>query len=91
MVYVDAFENFFEYNKIVVGDFRRGWRIDLVADDEDEDIKQSSNKRAFDGLKDKKQVERVTWLDFLTRAKKVHEQFLDVHDLGLEKRQGKSS
>lgn len=87
--YVDAFENFFENNKIVVGDFRRGWRIGLVADGED--IKQSSNKRAFEGLKDKKQVERVTWRDFLMRAKKAHEQFLDVHDLGLEKRQGKSS
>jgi hypothetical protein len=82
--YVEAFSEFFESNKILASDFHRGWRIDLVADGEK--VKQPSNKLAFRKLKDDGQVVRVTWRDFLTRAKKVHEQFLDVHDASRERK-----
>lgn len=85
--YVDAFRDFFEENRETVSEFYRGWRIDLVADGEH--LKDSAKRHAYEGFKEKKQVNRMPWRDFLSRAKKVHEQFLDVHDLGAEKRQGK--
>lgn len=85
--YVDAFEQFFDENKETVSEFYREWRIDLVADGQK--LKQSANLRSFQGLEKENRVKRMSWRDFLTRAKKVHEQFLDVHDLGAQKRQGK--
>ena len=85
--YVDAFDQFFKENQETVAEFYRAWRIDLVADGEK--LKKSSNRHAFGGFVDSGRVKRMSWRDFLTRAKKVHEQFLDVHDLGAEKRQGK--
>ncbi len=85
--YVDAFEEFFKENAETVADFYREWRIDLVADGEK--LKKSPNQHAYAALKDKGRVKRMSWRDFLTRAKKVHEQFLDVHDLSAEKSQGK--
>lgn len=87
--YVDAFGKFFEENRETVAEFYREWRIDLVADGEK--LKKSSNQHAYRGLEKEGRVKRVSWRDFLSRAKKVHEQFLDVHDLGNEKRQGKAS
>ncbi len=87
--YVDAFSHFFEQNQGTVADFRRGWQIDLIADGEN--IQQMSNRLAFDHLKSQKLLYRTPWRDFLTRAKKVHEQFLDVHDLGAERRKNEQS
>lgn len=77
--YVDAFNAFFEQNKETVAEFYRGWRIDLVADGEK--LRVSTNRHAYQGFIEKKQVHRMSWQDFLSRAKKVHEQFLDVHHL----------
>lgn len=87
--YVDAFDQFFKENKETVAEFYREWRIDLVADGEK--LKKSSNRHAFGAFVESNRVKRMSWRDFLTRAKKVHEQFLDVHDLGAEKRQGKKA
>lgn len=87
--YVDAFDQFFKENQETVAEFYRAWRIDLVADGEK--LKKSSNKHAFGSFVDSNRVKRMSWRDFLTRAKKVHEQFLDVHDLGTEKRHGKKA
>lgn len=87
--YVDAFDQFFKENQETVSEFYRAWRIDLVADGEK--LKKSSNRHAFGGFVESNRVKRMSWRDFLTRAKKVHEQFLDVHDLGAEKRQGRKA
>ncbi|TAM50090.1 MAG: ATP-binding protein [Burkholderiaceae bacterium] len=87
--YVDAFERFFKENEKTVAEFYREWRIDVVADGEK--LKKSPNQRAYAGLVKDGRVRRMSWLDFLSGAKKVHEQFLDVHDLGVEKRQGKKT
>ena len=87
--YVDAFDQFFKENQETVAEFYRAWRIALVADGEK--LNKSSNRHAFSGFVDSGRVKRMSWRDFLTRAKKVHEQFLDVHDLGAEKRQGKKA
>ena len=78
--YVEAFDQFFEKHKQTVSEFSRGWKIDLVADGEN--IRQINNKLAYDSIKSQGKVKRVSWQDFLYHAKKVHEQFLDVHDLG---------
>lgn len=83
--YVEAFEEFFIENKETIQDFSRGWRIDIVADGEN--LTDRTNRRAYKSLVEKKQVKRMSWEDFLRNAKKVHEQFLDVHDLNSEKRQ----
>lgn len=84
--YVDAFDAFFKDNEETVSEFYRGWRICLVADGEK--LKQSSNQHAYKGFIKDNKVKRMSWRDFLTRAQKVHEQFLDVHDLGGAKRKG---
>lgn len=85
--YVDTLNNFFDANKETVSEFYKGWHICIVADGENINI--SSNRHAYEALKEKNKVKRMSWRDFLTRAKKVHEQFLDVHDLGNEKLQAK--
>ncbi len=85
--YIDAFEKFFEENKETVAEFYREWRIDLVADGLN--LKKSANLLTFQGLEKDGRVKRMSWRDFLSRAKKVHEQFLDVHELGAQKRRGK--
>jgi hypothetical protein len=86
--YVDAFEDFFEQNHKLAANFHRGWRIDVVADGEK--VKNLSNKHAYNGFKDSGKVDRMSWHDFLDRAKKVNEQFLEVHDLGVERRKEKN-
>lgn len=85
--YVDAFEEFFATHKQLASNFHRGWQVDLVADGEK--IKDVVTRRAFDGAKDNKQIIRISWHDFLDRTKKVHEQFLDVHDVSVEQRKSK--
>jgi hypothetical protein len=86
--YVDAFEKFFEEHKETVSGFN-GWCITLVADGEN--LKQSTSKHSYKSFVTKGYVRRMSWRDFLTRTKKVHEQFLDVHDLGVNRRKGGAS
>jgi hypothetical protein len=82
--YVEAFEEFFATHQQVAANFHRGWVIDIVADGEN--IKRLANKRAFKQVKDVGRVTRITWHDFLDQTKKVHEQFLDIHDLGVKRK-----
>ncbi|MDK6080342.1 hypothetical protein [Massilia varians] len=63
-------------------EFYRGERIDLVA--AGEKLRQMSNKYACKRIEELKRVKRMSWSDFLTRAKKVDEQFLEVDDLAAE-------
>jgi hypothetical protein len=87
--YVEAFERFFAENTVIAADYPRKWKIDLVADGEK--LKQVNNRLAYQQIKDSGRVARVTWRDFLLRAKKVHEQFLDVHDGGRTRTKGGKS
>jgi len=84
--YVEAFDKFFEANEATVSEFYRGWRIDLIADGEK--LQKVVNRRAYEPLVKDGKIKRMSWNDFLARAKKVHEQFLDVHHLGAERRKG---
>jgi hypothetical protein len=78
--YVEAFEEFFDNHKGIAANFPRGWRIDLVADGVK--IKEVANRRAFRELTEHvpPRVVRISWLDFLDRAKKTNERFLEVHE-----------
>jgi hypothetical protein len=79
--YVDAFEEFFNANPVMRDEFK-GWRIDLVADGVS---LKSSAKRAFENVVRDEHLHRVSWRDFLLRAEKVHEQFLDAQSTVLKR------
>ncbi len=87
--YVDAFKQFFSENGETVAEFYRTWRIDLVADGAN--LKKPANRHAFDSFVASGTVKRMSWRDFLSRAKKVHEQFLDVHEFKAGKRSGRTA
>ena len=77
--YAEAFKNFFEKNAAVIKqDFPKGWIIDLVADSEN--INNSINQTAYKKLEDDGHLVRISWDDFLARARKVHEEFLKIRD-----------
>lgn len=76
--YVEAFEAFFDQHQDLASEFPAGWKVVLVADGEK--IRDRVKARAFKQVKEAGRVERVTWVDFLNRAKKVHEEFLDISD-----------
>ncbi|WKN48918.1 ATP-binding protein [Nocardioides sp. Arc9.136] len=76
--YLEAFEDFFESHKWVEGVFSDGWVIDLVADDVN--VRDRTKRRAFNAAADDKRVLRQNWNDFLARAEKAHEGFLEAYD-----------
>lgn len=78
--YVEAFEKFFKDNSEVRNNFPRGWKITVIVDGVNPT--SSSQRRALQSFIDSGEVEHITWLDFLLRAKKVHEQFLEIQEKG---------
>jgi hypothetical protein len=77
--YVDVFAAFAEKNPGLVGDEFKTWVIDLIADGVK--IKGSIPKKAYEALLSDGLIVRASWTDFLMRAKKAHEQFLETHRL----------
>ena len=80
--YVQAFEEFFELHKQFEQEFSKGWQIVLVADGED--IGDFAMRKLYSNLVREERVARISWLDFLLRAKKSHEQFLDIQAQSLK-------
>lgn len=76
--YVSAFESFFAVNSSAREAFPNGWKITLVVDGVGNT--DSTHKFVLDSFVEKKKVEHITWFDFLMRAKKVHEEFLEAQD-----------
>lgn len=76
--YIYAFDEFFENNPMLYKEFPEGWRIDLIADGAK--LKKLPNRSSYDSFINNKKVERISWQDFLTRAKTSHEMFLDISD-----------
>ena len=76
--YVYGFREFFSSHEQVASEFPEGWQIDLVADD----VKLSglSSKESFEGFETHGEVVRMTWVDFLMRAKIAHEKFLETRE-----------
>lgn len=76
--YVDAFERFFEANPSIALNFARGWQIELVADGVN--ITDVQKRKLYQTVIDDKQVVRTSWDDFLDRAKRAHQIFLNVSE-----------
>lgn len=74
--YPIAFADFFGRNEKVRTSFPEGWQITLIADGQN--LKKSTSRVGFKGLIDSKQVIQITWTDFLLKAKRAHERFLNV-------------
>jgi len=76
--YDDAMKEFFEINQGFKTDFPDGFNIILIADKIQ--IKDSSNKKAFESLKKEKILSPKTWEDLLRDTKQFHKNFLDARD-----------
>ncbi len=76
--YVLSFRSFFQDNPVLRAEFSKGWRIDLVADGVD--LKDPSKKESYGSIEERQEVLRLSWVDFLTRAKTAHEIFLIIRD-----------
>lgn len=76
--YLVAFETLFAEHDSFKTAFPEGWVVDLVADGDA--VKDTTRRRAFEAALDKKQVVRMTWVDFLHRAATAHSEFLEAHD-----------
>jgi hypothetical protein len=74
--YVEIFDVFFEKNPGLANEFRLGYVIDLVCDGVN--LKIPANKTAFRTYVKEGKVDRIGWVDFLTRARKGHEAFTNV-------------
>lgn len=81
--YVEAFRDFFKANAALRAEFSRGWQIDLVADAIK--IRDRFKRATYEALAEKSIVVQTSWDDFLLRAKKAHEQFLDLRDAAKKK------
>ena len=87
--YVEEFEQFFEKHKQTVNNFKRPWKIDLIA--YCEITPQINNNFAYKSIKNLEKVKRVTWEGFLFHVKKLNEESLDVLDLGRAKTLNKNN
>jgi len=76
--YVYAFDDFFEQNDGFNQDFPKGWVIELIADGSN--IKGRDNITLFSSFKEEEKVRRTAWKDFLRRARKAHERFLEASE-----------
>ncbi len=77
--YLRAFEGFFEENPGLASDFPEGWVVDLVCDGVG--IGDPNKSTAFEHWESaKRRIARISWTDFLARAVKANESFLDAED-----------
>jgi hypothetical protein len=78
MNYVEAFDEFFQNHREVQAEFPEKYQIDLIVDGKK--IKEAVNRQALYAVEESGRVRTTNWKDFLMRAKKGHEQFLEVHE-----------
>ena len=76
--YLDAFDAFFEEHAWVKSEFPQSYQVDLIVDAVSPKV--SANRRSLKDARDKNTVFVVNWNDFLAKAIKAHEQFLDIND-----------
>ena len=84
--YADAFEQFLKVNPTLRTAFPLGYRVSLVADGEN--IKNASHRIAYESLISTGKLRRMTWIEFLQRARTSHEEFLRAARLFREAGQG---
>ena len=75
--HIDAFEDFIKENPESEKEFPQGWVIDLVCDEVK--ITDRDKRSAYELYTRKGHIMQVTWYDFLSRAVKANELFLDAH------------
>ncbi len=83
--YVYAFDAFFTANQSFKVEFPLGYSIDVVADGTR--LNDLANKTAWEKFESDGKIRRVSWTDFLLRAKQAHQQFLEVADESARKQQ----
>ena len=76
--YVEAFDAFFEKHPQIAKEFPEKYQIDLIVDGVD--LKLPANRISLQSNIEKQKVVIDNWKDFLARAKKAHEQFLEIND-----------
>ncbi|MDE2794940.1 MAG: ATP-binding protein [Gemmatimonadota bacterium] len=77
--YLEAFRDFFAENRELASDFHDEWVVDLVCDAVR--ITDRDKNTAYRYWRDTdSRIERISWRDFLARAVKANETFLDAED-----------
>lgn len=76
--YVRAFRAFEEKHGELLASFPEGWQVDLVADEIN--LTDPDKKESFESFEARGQLVPISWVVFLTRAKKAHEEFLNARD-----------
>lgn len=76
--YLDVFDNFFEEHETIRDEFPQGYEIVLIVDSLK--MKKPANRHSLEYAISQKKLHHVKWKDFLNRAKKAHEQFLEASD-----------
>ena len=77
--YLEAFRDFFQANPQLASDFPGEWVVDLVCDDVR--ITDRDKNTAYRYWRDtENRIERISWTDFLARAVRANQTFLDAED-----------
>ena len=77
--YLEAFRDFFEANSQLASDFPQKWVADLVCDDVQ--ITDRDKSSAYKYWRDtENRIKQISWNDFLARAVRANEAFLDAAD-----------
>jgi hypothetical protein len=76
--YVTALDEFFAANLGFRAEFPLGYVVDLVC--KDVALRESNNRIAFESLVGSRRIIHMSWVDFLGRAKRAHEAFLEIAD-----------
>ena len=76
--YVEALRHLFENNATIREAFSRGWQIDLVAHGIGE--LAVSDRESLARYRDRGEVVRTNWEDFLERADRAHRKFMEVRE-----------
>lgn len=76
--YLDAFDVFFRQNPELTKDFYDGWVVDLVCDGVS--IGDPNKRDSYVLWDDRKRIRQIGWNDFLARAQKANEAFLEAQE-----------
>lgn len=76
--YLEAFRDFFDDNPQLASDYPDEWVVDLVCDDAA--ITNRDKNAAYTHWRDVGRIVRISWQEFLERAVRANEKFLDAED-----------
>ena len=79
--YVEALDSLFSSNKQLSAGFYRGWKITLVVDGVG--VTQNALASAVKSKEIDGSLLIISWADFLDRARKAHEELLEIRDASL--------